>query len=100
MDKYEAEATFCKGGKECDSKHISGTWSPIYDQSLQVELANGKRFLTNFKYSIKAEISTDPTIENVKDFAAIKTGDYQKFDSECDQSMVGFVMDMPKITNS
>jgi hypothetical protein len=53
MDKFQAEATFCKNGKECDSKHISGNWSDIYDQSFKVELDNGLRFLANFKYSVK-----------------------------------------------
>ena len=53
MDKFQAEATFCKNGKECDAKHISGNWSDIYDQSFKVELDNGLRFLANFKYSVK-----------------------------------------------
>lgn len=53
MDKFQAEATFCKGGKECESKHIAGNWSDIYDQSFKVELDNGLRFLANFKYSVK-----------------------------------------------
>jgi hypothetical protein len=61
MDKFQAEATFCKNGKECDSKHIQGSWSDIYDQSFKVELENGIRFLANFKYSVKPQISEDPT---------------------------------------
>ena len=100
MDKYEAEATFCKKGKDCQPNHISGTWSPIYDQSLLVELENGLRFLSNFKYALKPEISTDPVKEQVTQFAALKTGDYNKFESMCDQTMVGFVMDIPKVKNN
>jgi len=57
MDKFQAEATFCKGGKDCENKHVVGTWSNIYDQSFKVELENGMRFISNFKYSVKPQIS-------------------------------------------
>lgn len=91
MDKYQAEATFCLNGTQCEEKHISGTWSPIYDQSFRVELENGLRFLTNFKYSVKQQISMDPTKDGAEEFGQLKTGDYAKFDTSCDKSMVGFV---------
>ena len=99
MDKYQAEATFCKNGKNCESKHVAGTWSPIYDQSFKVELENGIRFLSNFQYSVKATISKDPTKDSVKEFSTLKTGDYEKFDSHCDKTMVGFVQTMPSISD-
>jgi hypothetical protein len=60
MDKYQAQAQFCKDGKTCSSEMIAGTWSPVYDQSFEVELDNGLRFLANFKYSIKPEITPAP----------------------------------------
>jgi hypothetical protein len=81
MDKFQAEATFCKNGKECDSKHIQGSWSDIYDQSFKVELENGIRFLANFKYSVKPQISEDPTKDGAEEFISLKTGDYIKFDT-------------------
>jgi len=54
MDQYQAEAVLCKNGTECENKHVAGTWSNVYDQSFKVELDNGLRFLSNFKYSVKA----------------------------------------------
>lgn len=91
MDKYQAQATFCKNGKDCDQNLISGSWSPIYDQSMKVELDNGLRFITNYKYSVKPSVSKDPTKDSVDEFSALKTSDYNKFDSHCDKTMVGFV---------
>lgn len=49
------------------------------------------RFLTNFKYSVKQQISEDPTKDGADEFNSLKTGDYNKFDSQCDKTMVGFV---------
>lgn len=31
MDKFQAEAKFCKNGTECEDKTIAGQWSTIYD---------------------------------------------------------------------
>jgi len=56
------------------------------------------RFLANFKYTIKPEISTKPRQELFEKFEALKTGDYAKFDSKCDQTMVGFVQTIPSLT--
>ena len=56
------------------------------------------RFLANFKYSVKAQISQDPTRDGAEEFISLKTGDYNKFNSQCDKTMVGFVQDIPKIT--
>ena len=58
---------------------------------MKIELENGLRFLANFRYSIKENVSKDPLTEDDAKFADLKTGDYDKFNSECDQTMVGFV---------
>jgi hypothetical protein len=53
------------------------------------------RFLANFKYDIKPDISKDPFQDAISagigKFAAMETGDYDKFDSECTGTMVGIV---------
>jgi len=33
----------------------------------------------------------DPTKDGAEEFGQLKTGDYAKFDTSCDKSMVGFV---------
>jgi hypothetical protein len=95
MDKFQAEAVFCKDGGPCSDQHFTGTWSTIYDQSFKIELENGLRFLANFKYTVKPEISKEPEGDKFKNFAQLKTGDYGKFDSQCDKTMVGFVQTVP-----
>jgi hypothetical protein len=55
--------------------------------------------LANFKYTVKPTISKDPTSDGADEFLSLKTGDYNKFDSHCDKTMVGFVQDIPKIKN-
>ncbi len=67
MDKNQAEARFCEDEKQCDkSKLVKGKWSTIYDQAIKVELDNGQRFVTNFRYNVKPSVSTDPlTDENL-----------------------------------
>ena len=93
MDKYQVQAQQCKNEKDCNSDFVSGTWSPVYDQSFAVELENGMRFLANFKYTIKDEIakSSGKPSQLMQTYETLKTGDYGKFDSHCDQTMVGFV---------
>jgi hypothetical protein len=56
------------------------------------------RFLANFKYSIKDEIIKSRTgkgsqsgMQLIQTYETLKTGDYGKFDSHCEQTMVGFV---------
>jgi hypothetical protein len=95
MDKFQVEASFCKGGTECEQQHVTGTWSTIYDQAYQIQLENGLRFLANFRYSLK-----DYTL-NVQfaQMASLKTGDYGKFNSECDKSMIGFVQTIPSVSS-
>ena len=59
MDKFQVEAIFCESGNACSPNHVTGTWSTVYDQSFRIELDNGLRFLANFKYSVKPQISKD-----------------------------------------
>jgi hypothetical protein len=65
---FTAEAAFCPNGdtKHCE-KSMQGTWLNYYDQAFMVELENSLRFTANFKYTIKTNITTDPT----KDFKKI-----------------------------
>jgi len=58
---------------------------------MKIELENGLRFLANFRYSLKSDISKNVLAEEESKFEDLKTGDYGKFNSECDQTMVGFV---------
>jgi hypothetical protein len=45
----------------------------------------------SFKYSIKKEMSANPVKDGSDKFESVKTGDYGKFDSQCDKTMIGFV---------
>ena len=63
-----------------------------------VELENGLRFLANFKYTIKPEISALPQTDGPDKLDGVKTGDYGKFDSQCDKTMVGFVQTIPTVS--
>jgi hypothetical protein len=63
-------------------------------------LENGQRFLANFKYSVKPEISREPTVDGESEFISLSTGDYNKFDSQCDKTMVGFVQNVPSVTHT
>jgi hypothetical protein len=60
------------------------------------------RFLANYRYDIKPEISKDPLQDalasGISKFSSIETGDYDKFDSLCSQTMVGFVQNIPHST--
>ena len=60
------------------------------------------RFLANFKYTIKDEIVKAQSKPEMlmQTYQALKTADYGKFDSRCDQTMVGFVQQIPSITKS
>jgi hypothetical protein len=98
MDKFQVQAQYCEQEGSCNAEQVAGTWSPVYDQSFTVELDNGLRFLSNFKYSLKTDISKNPGQELVQTFNGLKTGDYAKFDSHCDQTMVGFVQTIPSIS--
>ena len=86
MDNYKVEAS--KEGSDV----IKGKWSPIYDQAMMVELDNGLKFVTNFRYNFKAG---DPKTADKSKFSEIKAGSYELFDSKCDETMVGHVLINP-----
>ena len=83
MDNYLVEATL-NGGPL-----LKGKWSPVYDQAMVVTLENGQKFVTNFRFNLK---EADPLKTDYKKFANIASGDYDKFDSKCDQTMIGHVL--------
>ena len=95
MQDYKAEAVFCKKEGSCDKTIIHGKWTNIYDQAFDVELENGLRFIANLRYNMKNKLSPDPLAQaqtgGVDSFGAIGSDDYDKFDSICSQTMVGFV---------
>jgi len=74
-----------------NGQSFSGTWSTIYDQAMRVELDNGVRFVTNFRYNVLESISTNPVKDGEGAFSQIKAGSYGSFDSKCGETMVGFV---------
>ena len=84
----------CGSSTSCDKtkvQKVEGKWSTIYDQAIKVELNNGMRFISNFRYQAKKELSKDPLNDPMLMMADIHSGDYGSFDSKCDQTMVGFV---------
>ena len=59
---------------------------------MRVELDDGTRFVTNFRYDVKPDLSTDAVAEGYDHFTTgFGTGDYASFDSVCGKTMVGFV---------
>lgn len=59
---FSAEGRFCKDGnlEKCDHDRVMGKWVAYYDQALLVELDNDLRFLANFRYEIKKNVTDDP----------------------------------------
>lgn len=84
LDDYKATAKLCKDGKTCEHAEISGKWTPVYAQSLVVELDNGLRFITNFRYNHQKAQS-----------AAQVEGSGEKPTAQCNQTMVGVVQQIP-----
>lgn len=94
MDGYKVEAVKCDG-HNCYSEIITGTWSPIYTQLLSIQLDNGMRLVSNFRYNLKPSISENPLGEDVEKFKNLihKAGhaSFQYFDFQCQETMVGNV---------
>jgi hypothetical protein len=88
----------------CNNELVKGKWTAIYDQALNIELENGFRLLSNLRYNLKSDIAKDPFSTAQKDgidqFTGIETSDYEKFDSECSRTMVGFVQNLPGISGT
>ena len=80
---HTAEAKFCEDGKTCSTTVVKGHWSNVYDQAIKVDLENGLRFLANYKYSVKKELSKNPLKDSATSFSKLEDGDYDKFDSNC-----------------
>ena len=66
-------------------------WMSFYDQAFKVEMEDGTRLLTNFRYSVKESVASDPLESGAKSLSQLDTDDYDKFYSQCDRTMVGFV---------
>jgi len=65
---------------------------------MKVELANGQRFIANFRYNAKPTLTTDPVDDQQRLMMTdIHSGDYGSFDSDCRQTMVGFVQGVPSM---
>lgn len=90
QDDFKVQAMECANkitGKnvQCESKSIiNGKWSPIYSQALLVELDNGKRFISNFRYNIKESMMKNPLGGDLSKLADLSTGSEEAFDSICD----------------
>lgn len=72
---------------------MNGQWLAFYDQALKVELENGKRFLTNWRYSLKEYVQSDPIQSGAKGISDVQIDDYDKFYSACDRTMIGVIHD-------
>lgn len=83
-------------GAKCQASEggqISGTWVSFYDQAFKVDLENGQRFVANYRYSLKEYVLSDPLKSGAKAIKNVETDDYDKFYSQCDRTMVGFIQD-------
>lgn len=64
-----------------------------------VQLENNLRFLANFKYEIKKNVTTDPVHAQVdfqKLIPDIESSAKYQFNSICNETMVGFVQNLNK----
>ena len=68
MDNYKVEAVLCKDGGKCGTEIINGHWTAIYDQAFNIELDNGMRFLANYRYDIKNDISYEWFVKSEPNF--------------------------------
>ena len=58
-----------------------------------MELDNGKRFITNFRYNLKESFLKDPLNGDISKLKTLSTGSEEAFDSDCQQTMVGYVQE-------
>lgn len=56
-------------------------------------MENGKRFLTNWRYSLKEYVQSEPAKTGARGIADVQIDDYDKFYSQCDRTMIGFIHD-------
>ena len=99
-DDQTVDAMVCEKGK-CDGAPIGGTWFAFYDQAFKVDLDTGLRFIANYKYAVKEYVTENALAQGEKPIkkAGLETDDYDKFYSQCDQTMVGFVQDKKNPTS-
>ena len=64
-----------------DTTEVNGSWMAFYDQAFKVDLNNGQRFLTNFRYSVK---TGTPTKQGSAHYLELQIDDYNNFYSDCD----------------
>lgn len=85
-DQYRAEAT-CTGCESGAGSKVTGKWSPVYAQGMMVELDNGLRFVSNFRYNLKSSISEDPAnekdVSKVDEISRLSSDSLASFDSVC-----------------
>ena len=77
----------------------------LFDQALLIELEK-QRFVANFQYTVRKgedykivnykevawKVTDKPAyLQNFTNFEAIKDNDYDRFDQNCDKTMIGFV---------
>lgn len=65
---------------------VEGTWTMLYDQGMIIEFPGHMRFYANFKYTLKSESHSADSIKELSEAS------YEAFNSQCDETMVGFVM--------
>jgi hypothetical protein len=70
----------------------TGQWVAFYDQAMKIDLDDGQRLIANYRYSLKEYVNGDPLKAGAKALAGVETDDYDKFYSQCDRTMAGFIM--------
>ena len=85
LENYKCEAVLCRNGEKCSDEVIPGKWTLIYDQAFNIELDNGMRFISNFRFNLKSSESKDPVKDaastGIKKFSSISSGSFEMFDS-------------------
>lgn len=88
-------AVQCSEASSCDVNdgNIGGSWDILFRESLVVELDNQMRFVANLKYTARQNGQDAPTPAYMQssEYKDWRNGDYDRFDSQCDQTMAGFV---------
>ena len=102
LDEQNVLAIKCPGmGHDCSFDRqevfgIKGTWDILYQQSLLINLDTNLRFIANFQYTLmpnKADQieTTDAWQTPFSSFANIRDHDFDRFNQNCDKTMVGFI---------
>lgn len=78
----------------CDDSKIKGSWQTYYDQSLMIQLENNLRFVANFRYELKANITAEPS--KVANMQTVYPNIQEKYNykSVCNQTMIGFMQNL------